>query len=86
MQLLKSIFLVILICLSTSACNKDENDCMATAVSSSENCIDSTLIDPDGACTAQWEPVCGCDGVTYSNSCHATNAGVVTYVDGECCD
>ena len=37
-------------------------------------------------CTDQWEPVCGCNGVTYSNSCYATNAGVTTYFDGECCD
>ena len=67
-------------------CSKDENNCVSTPIASSGNCIDSTLIDPNMMCTDQWEPVCGCNGVTYSNSCYATNAGVTTYVDGECCD
>ena len=86
MRLLKSTLLVILICLSTISCSKDENNCVSTPIASSGNCIDSTLIDPNMMCTDLWEPVCGCNGVTYSNSCYATNAGVTTYVDGECCD
>jgi|TARA_B110000261_G_scaffold159391_1_gene197221 hypothetical protein len=86
MRLLKSTHLVILICLSAISCSKDENNCISTPVASSGNCIDSTLINLNPICTAQWEPVCGCDGVTYSNSCFATSAGVTTYVDGECCD
>ena len=86
MRILKSTLLVILICLSALSCSKDENNCVANPVASSGNCIDSTLIDPNAMCTEQWEPVCGCDNVTYSNSCYATNAGLTIYVDGECCD
>ena len=84
MELSKSIFPLFFIYLSAISCSK--NNCVANSATSSGNCIDSTLIDPNGVCTEQWEPVCGCNNVTYSNSCYATIAGITTYVDGECCD
>jgi len=47
-------------------------------------CIDPTKVNPDGICTMDYNPVCGCNGQTYSNACVAGNAGVRTYTAGPC--
>ena len=52
--------------------------------SSAQSCIDSTLIDPEVMCSTLWEPVCGCNGVTYSNDCVAQNNGVLSFTEGAC--
>ena len=48
------------------------------------DCIDPTLINPTTVCSAVYEPVCGCNGVTYVNECVADAAGVMSTTVGPC--
>ena len=41
-------------------------------------------LDPDCVSITVWDPVCGCDGVTYSNSGDAACNNIFEYTEGEC--
>ena len=57
---------------------------MMSACEKEEQCIDESKINTEAACTMDWRPVCGCDGITYGNACSATNAGLLSWTEGEC--
>ncbi len=65
------ILCIIIMCLS--ACQKEEAD-PCKKHEPKEDCH----------CTYQWDPVCGCDSITYSNPCAAECEGVYTYTKGKC--
>jgi len=55
-------------------CKKDAGNCEGEGV-----CAEKPSDCPD-----LFQPVCGCDGNTYSHSCDASAAGVNAFKEGEC--
>jgi hypothetical protein len=48
-----------------------------------KDCVDrSSKI--EGECSKIYAPVCGCNGITYSNNCMARLEGVQRWSEGEC--
>ena len=83
---MKKIFLIAALCTAFLSCEKSKNDCVTPPLVQSGICIDSNLTGNSDECIEIYDPVCGCDGITYDNYCVADSSGVTSYVAGECCD
>lgn len=46
------------------------------------DCVEK--LKPECSCITVYEPVCGCNGITYSNSCMAECSSIMEYEPGEC--
>lgn len=56
-----------------------------SSCSEEDPCVDLSLVNHiDCFCPAYVDPVCGCNGETYNNSCEASCDGVLSWVEGAC--
>ena len=73
-------FLLSVVLASGTSCQRQAAPAAATAT----DCLDPKRANPNGMCTMEYEPVCGCNGITYANACVAKNAGLLSFKPGPC--
>ncbi len=63
-------------CQGVGYCAKTEGNCGGLG-----DCLPAPIV-----CVPLWDPVCGCDGNTYDNSCYAARVGENVHYPGECAE
>jgi hypothetical protein len=67
-----------------TACT-DSSECAAEEYCELDSCGGSgSCVERPQVCLALYDPVCGCDGQTYSNGCVASSYGQTVAAGGEC--
>lgn len=75
MKNLMSFLLFFSFSLSFISCKKES--------ANTNDCIDTNAVQTI-ACTYEYDPVCGCNNITYPNPCAAKAAGVKKFTKGKC--
>ena len=86
MKFIKISISIMAVLMLVYSCSKNDGDCVSIPSTQSGACIDSNLVGNANECIEIYDPVCGCDGITYDNYCVADSLGITSYVAGECCD
>lgn len=69
------LFILIFLVSVLSSCNKEDADA----------CLNRELISETWSCPEVYDPVCGCDGVSYTNACIAKfKYGIRSFTEGGC--